>query len=114
MIHRAKELSIAGKDVVFCIGKQLHKHKTLLQFQLENEFDDDHSEHSISKRIQVKSIVEYDPSKECLENADIFMDKFHETDLEKYSTSQKKSICLAMTIEHTLILVIYVAFAIRN
>ena len=113
MMQRAKELSIAGEEVVFCIGSHfnllLNKRsstKTLLQLQLEAEFDDFHTKNSSStqqsKKIQVKSLGSYDPSKEYLEKTHVFMDEVRNSEFKKNATLQAKSLWVAVSFDHTL------------
>ena len=83
MMQRAKELSIAGEIVVFCIGYKRSSTKTLLQLQLEAEFDDFHTQNPQSKKVQVKSLGSYDPSKEHLEKTHVFMDEVRESEFKK-------------------------------
>ena len=94
MMQRAKELSIAGEEIVFCIGGFTDiSTKALLQLQLEAEFEDYHTLNHQSKKIQVKSLHSYDPSTEHLDNTHVSMDEVREDVFkEHHATLHTKSL----------------------
>ena len=99
MMQRAKELSIVGEEVVFCIGEDFGTTtKTLLHLQTEAEFEDFHTQNPQSKKIQVKSLNSYDPSKENLGKTHVFIEEITEDKLKKIATLQTKSCWVTVSI----------------
>merc|ERR1712020_48391 len=101
----AKELSIAGEEVVFCIsdnyGLKNYLTKLLLQLQLEAEFEDFYSQNQQSKKIKVKSLTYFDPYLENLEKTHVFMDEVLENRLYRYANLQAKSLWVAVSFDYT-------------
>ena len=95
MIQRAKELSIAGEEVIFftCGGTLKGLSKSLLQLQLQAEFEDFQSENPQSKKIKVKQLKTFPPhSKKYLDKIHVFMDEVDEKDFKNHATLQTKSL----------------------
>ena len=102
MIQRAKELSIVGEQVIFYIGSAFSAYgsiESLLQLQLQTEFEDFQTENPESKKIQVrplKSFHRYDP----IGKTHVFIDEVDEKSFENHaSTLQTKSLWVAVSFD---------------
>ena len=102
MIQRAKELSIVGEQVIFYIGSAFSAYgsiESLLQLQLQTEFEDFQTENPQSKKIQVrplKSFHRFDP----MGKTHVFIDEVDEKSFENHaSTLQTKSLWVAVSFD---------------
>ena len=102
MIQRAKELSIVGEEVIFYIGSAFSAYgsiESLLQLQLQTEFEDFQTENPQSKKVQVrplKSFHRYDP----IGKTHVFIDEVDEKSFENHaSTLQTKSLWVALSFD---------------
>ena len=103
MIQRAKELSILGEQVIFYIGSAFSAYgsiESLLQLQLQTEFEDFQTENPRSKKIQVrplkslKSFHPYDP----IGKIHCFIDEIDEKSFKDHaSTLETKSLWVAVS-----------------
>ena len=94
MVERAKQLSIKGEEVVFCIDPSslILLQKSLLELQLEVEFEEFHQENPRSKKIRVENLNLYDPSQENLNDIHVFIDELQSNHFQKYATLNTKSL----------------------
>ena len=103
MIQRAKELSIAGEEVIFftCSGALSKGNtKSLLQLQLQAEFEDFQTENPQSKKIQVERLKTFTShNKKYLDKIHVFMDEVDEKSFKIYATLQTKSLWLAVSFD---------------
>merc|ERR1712218_410565 len=97
MFERAKQLAIHREEVVFCIDPYgIVRLKSLLQLQLEVEFEEFHKENPRSKQDRVENLNSYDPSKENLNNTHVFIDELLSSNFQKYATLKTKSLWVAV------------------
>ena len=94
MVERAKQLALQGEEVIFCIDPSslILLQKSMLQLQLEVEFEEFHKGNPQSKKIRVENLNLYDPFQENLNNIHVFIDELQSNHFQKYATLNTKSL----------------------